>query len=224
MSDEAQTDQFINGLNPDVFTLVNTGRPNTFADALNRAKGAKAGLLRQRRAQFVPVAAKAAENPKIPPPPRFDAGSSSSGKKKNFFKGKGKQFKRSGTRSSSSSSDFKQMKTGQQAGDYCTKCGGRHATEQCRGVSGLCRICNQPGHFARICPQRNSGNSQNLEASRTMPERQASSVHSYQPQHPQQSRQGGSQTVSQPPKQQERVFALTEEQAQAAQMMLLQLK
>ncbi|KZV16758.1 hypothetical protein F511_41582 [Dorcoceras hygrometricum] len=46
MSDEAQADQFINGLNPDVFTLVNTGRPNTFADALNRAKGAEAGLLR----------------------------------------------------------------------------------------------------------------------------------------------------------------------------------
>ncbi|KZV57445.1 hypothetical protein F511_29226 [Dorcoceras hygrometricum] len=152
MNDEAQADQFINGLNPDVFTLVNTGRPNTFADALNRAKGAEAGLLRQRRAQFVPAAAKAAENPQIPPPPRFDAGSSSSGKKKNFFKGKGKQFKRSGTSSSSSSSEFKQMQPGPQAGDYCTRCGGKHATEQCRGVSGLCRICNQPGHFARICP------------------------------------------------------------------------
>ncbi|KZV31934.1 hypothetical protein F511_13373 [Dorcoceras hygrometricum] len=88
MSDEAQADQFINGLNPDVFTLVNTGRPNTFADALNRAKGAEAGLLRHRRAQFVPAAAKAQENPQIPPPPRFDAGRSSSGKKKNFLKEK----------------------------------------------------------------------------------------------------------------------------------------
>ncbi|KZV31882.1 hypothetical protein F511_20592 [Dorcoceras hygrometricum] len=173
MSDEAQADQFINGLNPDVFTLVNTGRPNTFADALNRAKGVEAGLLRQRRAQFVPAAAKeaakAAENPQIPPPPRFDAGSSSSGKKK-----------------------------------------------ECRGVSGLCRICNQPGHFARICPQRNSGNFQNSAAARTMPAPERSSVQSYQPQNPQQNRQGGSQTVSQPPKQQAKVFALTEEQAQAA--------
>ncbi|KZV33888.1 hypothetical protein F511_11098 [Dorcoceras hygrometricum] len=93
MNDEAQADQFINGLNPDVFNFVNTGRPNTFVDALNRAKGAEAGLLRQRRAQFVPAAAKAAENPQIPPPPCFDAGSRSSGKKKNFFKGKGKKFK-----------------------------------------------------------------------------------------------------------------------------------
>ncbi|KZV38098.1 hypothetical protein F511_43641 [Dorcoceras hygrometricum] len=215
MSDEAQADQFINGLNPYVFTLVNTGRPNTFADALNRAKGAEAGLLRQRIAQFVPAAAKAAENPQIPPPPRFDAGSSSSGKKKNFFKGKGKQFKRSGTSSSSSSSDLKQIQAGPQAGEYCNKCGGRHATEQCRGVSGLCRICNQPGHFARICPQRNSGNFQNSAAARTMPAPERSSVQSYQPQNPQQSRQGGSQTVSQPPKQQAKVFALTEEQAQA---------
>ncbi|KZV24578.1 hypothetical protein F511_10219 [Dorcoceras hygrometricum] len=217
MSDEAQADQFINGLNPDVFTLVNTGRPNTFADALNREKGAEAGFLRQRRAQFVPAAAKAQENPQIPPPPRFDAGSSSSGKRKNFFKGKGKQFKRSGTSSSSSSSEFKQLGAGQQSGDYCTKCGGRHATDQCRGVSDLCRICNKPGHFARICPQRNSGNFQNSAAVRTMPipESQASSVHSYQPQNPQQIGQGGSQTVSQPPKKQAKVFALTEEQAQA---------
>ncbi|XP_073049562.1 uncharacterized protein [Primulina eburnea] len=37
-NDEAVADQFINGLNPDIFTLVNTGRPNTFSDALNRAK------------------------------------------------------------------------------------------------------------------------------------------------------------------------------------------
>ncbi|KZV16748.1 hypothetical protein F511_41644 [Dorcoceras hygrometricum] len=49
-----------------------------------------------------------------------------------------------------------------------------------------------------------------------MLEKQANSVHSYQPQNPQQSRQGGSQTVSQPPKKQARVFALTEEQEQAA--------
>ncbi|KZV28342.1 hypothetical protein F511_25073, partial [Dorcoceras hygrometricum] len=159
ISEEAQADQFINGLNPDVFTLVNTGRPNTFADALNRAKGAEAGLLRQRRAQFVASTAKVAQkNPQIPPPPRFDVGSSGSGKK-NFCKGKGKQFKRSGTSSSSSSSEFKQLGAGQKSGDYCTKCGGRHNTEQCRGVFGLCRICNQPGHFARICPQRGAGSS-----------------------------------------------------------------
>ncbi|XP_073153138.1 uncharacterized protein [Henckelia pumila] len=39
-NDEAQADQFINVLNPDVFTLVNSGRPNNFSDALDHAKGA----------------------------------------------------------------------------------------------------------------------------------------------------------------------------------------
>ncbi|KZV55067.1 hypothetical protein F511_13856 [Dorcoceras hygrometricum] len=174
--------------------------------------------MRQRGASFVPLAARLLqENPQIPPPPRFDAGSSNSGKK-NFFKGKGKQFKRAGTSSSSSSNESKQQRVGQKSGDYCTKCGGRHNTEQCRGVFGRCNLCNQPGHFARICPQRGSGSSQNTGATRSMslPERQASSVHSFQPQNQQQGRSGGSQTVSQPPKKQERVFALTEEQAQAA--------
>ncbi|KZV45548.1 Pol polyprotein, partial [Dorcoceras hygrometricum] len=88
MSDEAQADKFINGLNQDVFTLVNMGRPNTFADSLNRAKGAEAGLLRQRRSHFAPPDARVSqEKSQIPPPPRFDAGSSSSGKK-NYFKGR----------------------------------------------------------------------------------------------------------------------------------------
>ncbi|KZV57734.1 hypothetical protein F511_21785, partial [Dorcoceras hygrometricum] len=211
ISDEAQAEQFINGLNPDVFTLVNTGRPNTFANALNRAKGAEAGLLRQRREQFVPAAAKAAhENPQIPPPPRFDAGSNSSGKK-NFFTELGKQFKRSGTSSSASLNENNQRETGQIPDVYCAKCGGRHNTEQCRGVFGRCNLCNQPGHFARICPQRGVESSQNSGV-----ERQVSSVSSFQPQNQQQGRQGGSKTVSQPPKQQARVFALTEEQAQAA--------
>ncbi|KZV46555.1 hypothetical protein F511_42407 [Dorcoceras hygrometricum] len=216
VSDEAQADQFINGLNPDVFTLVNSGRPNTFADALNRAKGVEAGLMRQQGAQFVPLSVRSTqEKQQIPPPPRFDTGGSSSGKK-NFFKGKGKQFKRSGTSSSSCSSESKQQRVGQKSGDYCAKCGGRHITEQCIGVFGLCNICNQPGHFARVCLQRGSESSQNTGASRSMPERQASSVHSFQPQIQHQGRQGGSQIVSQPPKQQARVFALTEEQAQEA--------
>ncbi|XP_075500096.1 uncharacterized protein LOC142538680 [Primulina tabacum] len=46
-NDEAIADQFINGLNPDILTLVNTGRLNNFADSLNRAKGAETGLIKQ---------------------------------------------------------------------------------------------------------------------------------------------------------------------------------
>ncbi|XP_073153212.1 uncharacterized protein [Henckelia pumila] len=218
-SDEAQADHFINGLNPDVFTLVNAGRLKKFSDALDRAKGAKAGLLRQRGALFVlepaiqvPIAAQ----PQIPSPPRFEGGGSSSGKK-NFFKGKSNQFKRSGG-SSSCSSGSKPFKAGQKSSGsevYCTKCGGHHTRDQCRGVFGSFHICNQTEHFARVCPQRGVGGSQGAGSSRPVAQ-STSFVHSFQPQTPQQGRGGGSQTVSQPPRQQARVFALTEEQAQAS--------
>ncbi|XP_073038069.1 uncharacterized protein [Primulina eburnea] len=52
-NDKAVADQFISGLNPDIFILVNTGRPKNFADALNRPKEAEAGLLRQRNTSYV---------------------------------------------------------------------------------------------------------------------------------------------------------------------------
>ncbi|XP_073130863.1 uncharacterized protein [Henckelia pumila] len=45
-NEEAKANHFINGLNPEIFTLVNTGRPNNFADAMDHAKGAEAGLIR----------------------------------------------------------------------------------------------------------------------------------------------------------------------------------
>ncbi|XP_073153169.1 uncharacterized protein [Henckelia pumila] len=53
-NEEAKADHFINGLNPEIFTLVNTGRPNNFADAMDQAKGAKAGILMQRGNQAAP--------------------------------------------------------------------------------------------------------------------------------------------------------------------------
>ncbi|XP_073154012.1 uncharacterized protein [Henckelia pumila] len=41
-NEEKKTDQFINGLKPEIFTLVNTRRPDNFVDAMNQAKGAEA--------------------------------------------------------------------------------------------------------------------------------------------------------------------------------------
>ncbi|XP_073138920.1 uncharacterized protein [Henckelia pumila] len=177
-TDEAMADQFINGLNPDVFTLVNSGGPNTFADALNKAKGAEAGLLRQRGAPFIPqpspqpVSASLPQNPPQfqQPSPRFERGSS--GRKYSRFRPKGKQFKKSGS-SSSSSSGQRPFGTGQrssESGVYCGKCGGRHATEQCRGVSGTCNICRQPGHYAKVCPQRTTERTSGASSSRPVPQ------------------------------------------------------
>ncbi|XP_073152524.1 uncharacterized protein [Henckelia pumila] len=179
--DEAKADHFINGLNPDIFTLVNTGRPNNFADAMDHAKGAEAGLIRQR--------------------------GNHGGNKKNYFHPKGKQFKNSG--SSSSSSDGSKQNSYSQgsssSGTSCNKCGGRHPSDQCRGIFGNCYICQQTGHYARLCPQRGSEQAQGGNASRqsSQPQRQLNAVHSFQPQ--QQNRQGGNQNVNQPPRQQARV-------------------
>ncbi|XP_073314711.1 uncharacterized protein [Primulina huaijiensis] len=72
-SDEAVADKFINGLNPDIFTLVNTGRPNNFADALNRAKGAEAGLIKQRGLSYAAPVPRPPQ-PSFQSPPRFESG------------------------------------------------------------------------------------------------------------------------------------------------------
>ncbi|XP_073154200.1 uncharacterized protein [Henckelia pumila] len=92
--------------------------------------------------------------------------------------------------------------------------GGKNSSDDCKGVPGNCRLCNQPGHYARVCPTRDSemshgGNSPRFEAHF---DRQATSVHSFQPQN----RQGGSQSVGQPLRQQAQVYDLTVDQAQAA--------
>ncbi|XP_073138398.1 uncharacterized protein [Henckelia pumila] len=173
-SDEAMMDQFINGLNPDVFTLVNSGRPNTFASALNKAKGAEAGLLRQRGAPFIPQ-----PSPQLVPlplpqnPPPFQQPSiifegGSSGRKDSIFRPKGKKFKKEDS-SSSSSGRPRQFGSSQSYAFprvYCSKCWGRHAPNQCKGVSGSCNICHQTGHYAKACPQRATGAS----ASRSVPQ------------------------------------------------------
>ncbi|XP_073120541.1 uncharacterized protein [Henckelia pumila] len=144
-NEEAKADQFINGINPDVFTLVNVGRPNNLADALDKAKSTEAG-----------------------------GGSSSN--KRDRFRPKGKQFKKQGS-SFSSSGGSKPYGSSQGSGSigwFCSKCGGRHSSDACKGVSGTCNLCNRPGHYARVCPTR--GTSQGA----TQADRQAPAVQSFQ--------------------------------------------
>ncbi|XP_073057156.1 uncharacterized protein [Primulina eburnea] len=145
--EEAKADHFINGLNPDIFTLVNTRMPNTFAEALDRAKGAETGIIRQRGFQY-------SQRPQQP------------------------QFRQ----------QFRQ------------------------GNSGV-------GHYARVCPNRGSKISQSGGSSRQTPQqnRQTPTVHSYQQSNrTDQNKQSGSHRVGQPPRQQARVFALTEDEAHNA--------
>ncbi|XP_073049517.1 uncharacterized protein [Primulina eburnea] len=159
--EEAKADHFINGLNPDIFTLVNTGRPNTFAEALDRAKGAETGIIRQRGSQY-------SQRPQQPPfRQQFRQGNTggNSGNIREQFKARGKQFKRHGSNLSSSSGSRQSgsvQSTGYSA-PTCGQCGGRHYTNQCRGISGACHLCNQVGHYARVCPNRGSDMSQSAE-------------------------------------------------------------
>ncbi|XP_073057161.1 uncharacterized protein [Primulina eburnea] len=215
--EEAKADHFINGLNPDVFTLVNTGRPNTFAEALDRAKGAETGIIRQRGFQY-------SQRPQQPQfRQQFRQGNSggNSGNIREPFKARGKQFKRHGSNFSSSSGS-RQSGSVQSTGyssPTCGQCGGRHYTDQCRGISGACHLCNQVGHYARVCPNRGSEISQSGGSSRQTPHqnRQNPTVNSYQQSNrSDQNKQSGSHRVGQPPRQQARVFALTEDEAHNA--------
>ncbi|XP_073017821.1 uncharacterized protein [Primulina eburnea] len=45
--EEAKADHFINGLNLDIFTLVNIRMPKTFAETFDRAKEAETRIIRQ---------------------------------------------------------------------------------------------------------------------------------------------------------------------------------
>ncbi|XP_073152589.1 uncharacterized protein [Henckelia pumila] len=197
-NEEAKADQFINGLNPDVFTLVNAGRPNNLADALDKSKGAEAGIFRQKGIPFKPQPSPQPQLPPIQPRSSFSQqqsryeGGGSSSNKRDRFRPKGKQFKKQGS-SSSSSSGSKQFGSGQGSGStcwFCSKCGGRHSSDACKGVTGTCNLCNRPGHYVKVCPTR--GTSQGA----TQADRQAPAVHYFQtPSRPAQSRQGESNCV-----------------------------
>ncbi|XP_073019326.1 uncharacterized protein [Primulina eburnea] len=215
--EEAKADHFINGLNPDIFTLVNTGRPNTFAEALDRAKGAETGIIRQRGSQY----SQRPQQPQFRQQFRQGNTGSNSGNIREQFRARGKQFKRHGSNFSSSSGSRQSgsvQSTGY-SGPTCGQCGGRHYTDQCRGVSGACHLCNQVGHYARVCPNRGSDMSQSVGSSRQTPHqnRQTPSVHSYQQSNrSDQNKQSGNHRVGQPPRQQAQVFALTEDEAHNA--------
>ncbi|XP_073064120.1 uncharacterized protein [Primulina eburnea] len=213
---EAKADHFINGLNPDIFTLVNTGRPNTFAEALDQAKGDETGIIRQRGSQM-----QRPQQPQYRQQFRQGNNGSNSGNIREQFRAKGKQFKRHGSNFSSSSGSRQSgsvQSTGY-SGSTCGQCGGRHYTDQCRGVSGPCHLCNQMGHYARVCPNRGSYISQSGGSSRQTPHqnRQTTTVHSYQQSNrSDQNKQSGNHMVGQPLRQQARVFALTDDEAHNA--------
>ncbi|XP_075478853.1 uncharacterized protein LOC142519709 [Primulina tabacum] len=131
----AKYNRFVNGLNNNIYTYVASGLPTGFAEAVERAKNSEARLKRGN-ASFVPTGNRLTIQQNL--------------------KAKGKMFKKSGSVSSSSSS-YRQQGESQITtyyGPYCNRCGGRNFSEQCGGVYGSCRECDQEGHYGRVCPSK----------------------------------------------------------------------
>ncbi|XP_073035262.1 uncharacterized protein [Primulina eburnea] len=115
---KAKHNRFVNGLNNNIYTYVVSGLPTGFAEAVERAKNAEAGLKRGS-ASFVPPGSRSTTQQNL--------------------KAKGKMFKKSGS-ASSSFSGYRQQGESQittYSGPYCNRCRGRHVSEQCIGVMAL---------------------------------------------------------------------------------------
>ncbi|XP_073317247.1 uncharacterized protein [Primulina huaijiensis] len=82
--DEAVADQFIDGLNPEIFALMKVERPHNFADVLTKAKRAEASLIRQLGRLDV-IRPQTQQSPL-----RMDSGSTSG--KRDLLKAQKKQF------------------------------------------------------------------------------------------------------------------------------------
>ncbi|XP_073288034.1 uncharacterized protein [Primulina huaijiensis] len=85
-NDEAVADQFINGLNPEIISLMKVERPHNFADVLTKAKRAEASLIRQLRRLDV------SRSQIQQSPLGFDSGSTS--RKHELLNTRKKQFKK----------------------------------------------------------------------------------------------------------------------------------
>ncbi|XP_075479463.1 uncharacterized protein LOC142520350 [Primulina tabacum] len=187
-------ESFIEGLNDHLHPFVSTGKPLNYLEAVEIAKRAEASL--KRSGNRVPTQHHQSGRQ------QFSSSGSAS------LRPRGKQFKKPGSSSSSSGN-----RGGYRySGPYCDHCGGKHSSNQCVGVQGVCNNCGRPGHFSRVCPSKTGKSAQagSGAQSNRIPTASQSSHQPSRPSH--QSRgQGGPQNQSSV-----HVFSLTEDEAQAA--------
>ncbi|XP_075492461.1 uncharacterized protein LOC142530512 [Primulina tabacum] len=193
-SQVAVVESFIEGLNDHLHPFVSTGKPLNYLEAVEIAKRAEASL--KRSGNRVPTQHHQSGRQ------QFSSSGSAS------LRPRGKQFKKPGF----SSSSLGNRGGYRYSGPYCDHCGGKHSSNQCVGVQGVCNNCGRPGHFSRVCPSK-TGKSAQAGSGAQGNRIPAASQSSHQPSRPShQSRgQGGQQNQSSA-----HVFALTEDEAQAA--------
>ncbi|XP_073039136.1 uncharacterized protein [Primulina eburnea] len=196
-SQVAVIESFIEGLNDHLHPFVSTGKPLNYLEAVEIAKRAEASL--KRSGNRVPTQHHQSGRQ------QFKSSGSAS------LRPRGKQFKKPGSSSSSSGSSGNRGAY-RYSGPYCDHSGGKHSSNQCVGVQGVCNVCGRPSHFARVCPSKMGKSAQagGGAQSNRIPTTSQSSHQPSLPSH--QSRgQGGQQNQSSL-----HVFALTEDEAQAA--------
>ncbi|XP_075515837.1 uncharacterized protein LOC142550643 [Primulina tabacum] len=195
-SDRSKLSRFMQGLNRTIYTLVMTGAPTTYAEAVEKAKNIEASLL-WGGSQQVPSFTSQGSGSSIQMPvgiPPYQLPQSNQSLKNQKFRAKGN------SRGGRPSGYFR---------DSCGRCGGRHPTTQCTGVQGDCHTCGLPGHYAKVCP--NAGRQQ-YQPSQFSQFPRAPVPRPSTPQPSYQQPRGSAQQYF-PGPQQARVHALTQDQA-----------
>ncbi|XP_075521524.1 uncharacterized protein LOC142554735 [Primulina tabacum] len=159
-SDRNKLSHFMQGLNRTICTLVVAGAPVNYADAVEKAKNVEASLLLAEPQSVQPYF------------PRFSGAMCQCQlvhhytilyyriSLRNLINNQSSKTLRPKENSSRNRlvvfllvpAVSVEVQLGHQVEYFVIACGGKHFSTQCTGVHRSCSICEQVGHYARVCP------------------------------------------------------------------------